>query len=77
MKIFAVILGVFAFYQNAFAYVDPGTGSYLLQIFIGVFTAALVTGKMFFIQIKMFFSKSFGAKAHSNEKPPKSSKEPK
>jgi hypothetical protein len=42
--------------QNAFAYVDPGTGRYIFQVLIAAFIGGLFAIKMFWQKIKNFFS---------------------
>jgi hypothetical protein len=44
--------------QNAHAYLDPGTGSYTLQILVAVFVGAFYAIKVYWSKIKAFFSKS-------------------
>ena len=39
----------------AHAYLDPGTGSYVLQIVIGVVLSAAFAVKVFWIRIRTFF----------------------
>lgn len=41
----------------AFAYLDPGTGSMLLQGLIGTIAAVATAGSLYWHRIKMFFSK--------------------
>lgn len=45
--------------QAAFAYLDPGTGSYILQILIAGILGASFAVKIFWGKIKTFFGKSF------------------
>lgn len=45
------------FAKPAFAYLDPGTGSYILQILIAAVVGALFVIKPFFLKIKTFFRK--------------------
>ncbi len=52
----------FIFPQIAYAYLDPGTGSYILQLFIGVLFGLLFTIKMFWGKIKIFFKSIFSRK---------------
>ena len=47
------------FVQNAWAYIDPGTGSYIFQILIGLFVAAGYVIKIFWRSILTFFSNLF------------------
>ena len=51
-----------SFYQNAYAYLDPGTGSYIFQLFVAALLGGLFTLKLFWEKIKMFFKKSFSKK---------------
>jgi hypothetical protein len=43
--------------QRAYAYLDPGTGSYLLQLLIAGLLGASMAVKIFWGNIKAFFSK--------------------
>jgi hypothetical protein len=45
--------------ENAYAYIDLGTGSYLLQFLIGGLLGALFAIKIFWHKIKSFFKKVF------------------
>jgi len=42
---------------SAFAYLDPGTGSILLQGLIAGLAAIAVSGRLFWVRIKGIFSK--------------------
>ena len=44
---------------NAHAYIDPGTGSFIIQVVIGVVAGALVTLKIFWSKVKNFFKSKF------------------
>ncbi|HDQ26056.1 MAG TPA: hypothetical protein ENN43_04840 [bacterium] len=44
------------------AYLDPGTGSYILQMIIAGIAGALLTIKIFWNNIMMFFGKLFKGK---------------
>jgi hypothetical protein len=48
--------------QNAFAYIDPGTGSYIFQVMIAVFIGGLFTIKTYWRKIKDFFINHFSRK---------------
>ena len=52
------MLGLIFFPQSVHAYLDPGTGSYLVQIILASIAAALLTFKMFWTKIKSLFSKT-------------------
>jgi hypothetical protein len=45
--------------RPAFAYLDPGTGSYIFQILIAAVVGAMFVIKPFFLKIKNFFRKIF------------------
>ena len=48
--------------KDAHAYLDPGSGSYLLQLLIAGAVGGLFTVKTFWLQIKTFFSNLFSRK---------------
>jgi flagellar biosynthesis protein FliQ len=52
----------FTLLQNAFAYLDPGTGSYIFQVLVATFIGALFTIKMYWQKIKNFFGNLFSRK---------------
>ena len=61
MKMFTLTSVAFlAFVKEAHAYVDPGTGSYVLQIVIAGVVAGLFAIKTFWFSIVTFFSNLFG-----------------
>lgn len=45
--------------NQSYAYLDPGTGSQILQIVIASVAGALISIKMFWRHIKLFFMKIF------------------
>jgi hypothetical protein len=51
--------------QNAFAYIDPGTGSAIISAIIGFFVVFGVIIKSYFYKIKSFFIKD---KSNKNNK---------
>jgi hypothetical protein len=53
-----VSLLLFASTQVAQAYVDPGTGSYVIQILIAALAGAAFAVKIYWRKIKQLFSKS-------------------
>ena len=60
------IIAIFLIVTNAYAYLDPGTGSLILQAIIG-FLAALSAGFLYYwTKVKNFFLKFF--KKNNNEK---------
>lgn len=51
----AVLLGT----EPAWAYLDPGTGSLILQSLIAGIAGALVVGRLYWAQLKTFLAKAF------------------
>ena len=56
------IMFFFILRQNACAYLDPGTGSYILQLLIAGIASAVLALKIFWEKIAGFFRKVFGKK---------------
>jgi hypothetical protein len=52
---------------NVYAYLDPGTGSYFLQILAGVLLGGLYTVKIFWKRIKAFFHPPHESKTECEE----------
>lgn len=44
---------------KAYAYLDPGTGSYFFQLLLGALLGALFSVKIFWQKIKSFFTARF------------------
>lgn len=62
MKIYVILLSlifVLVFSRHAYAYLDPGTGSYMLQILVATFAAAFFAVKHYWTQIKAFINSLF------------------
>ncbi len=57
MKIFLYCLLFIGFTSNAWAYLDPGTGSYLIQVIVGVAAGAVFTIRQYWTQIVAFWHK--------------------
>lgn len=55
-------LGFIFLSQAAFAYIDPGTGSYVLQIAVAFLVGLAFSVKIFWKKISAFFRKSFPGK---------------
>ena len=53
--ILVISLCYLMFPQKAYAYFDPGTGSYFIQILAGFLLGALFIVKLFFHKVKAFF----------------------
>ena len=49
----------FTLTSHAKAYLDPGTGSIILQAILGLIAAAAATASFYWNKVKLFFSKIF------------------
>ena len=58
MPYFLLTVCLLAFSQNAAAYLDPGTGSMILQGIIAGFAVVALTLKSYWYKIRGFFGKS-------------------
>ena len=58
---------ILLFSGNAGAYVDPGTGSYILQIILAGLVGAAFTLKLFWRRIKVFISDNIRRRKSSGE----------
>ena len=55
--VLVLFVGGFAFPLPVYAYLDPGTGSYIFQLIIGGFVGALFLVKVYWDRIKSLFVK--------------------
>lgn len=60
--LFVLILGS-VFVQPANAYLDPGTGSYIIQVVIATFAGAIFALKVFWGNIKNYIASIFSKKS--------------
>jgi hypothetical protein len=58
LKLIFLVTVFFMFNTSAFAYIDPGIGSIILQAFIGAIAALSITVKIYWQKIKNFFTKN-------------------
>ena len=58
-KFIKVIFYVSLIYNNLFGYIDPGSGSMILQILLAGFFASIFYIKTIFYKVKNFFEKLF------------------
>lgn len=56
----AVLALALDFSRPAFAYLDPGTGSIMLQLLLGGAAGAAVVGKLYWHKLKGFFVRDTG-----------------
>lgn len=61
LPIVALILAL-SFSPEAHAYLDPGSGSYMLQILLGTLVAGFFVIKQYWHRLKYFFKERFGKK---------------
>ena len=52
-----LLFGILFFPGSAHAYIDPGTGSIIIQIVFATIASSLVVIKMYWLRIKSFFKK--------------------
>ena len=57
-----IVYCYFLFPQEAYAYLDPGSMSYVLQIVIAALIGGLLAIRMFWSRIKLFLTKLFSKK---------------
>ncbi|WP_112661800.1 hypothetical protein [Microvirga flavescens] len=57
--VFWSVLALAALTSPAYAYLDPGTGSILLQALIGGIAASVTVGSLYYQKVKAFFSSVF------------------
>ena len=62
-KVFFITFVFFIFLNNkAFAYLDPGTGSIILQSILGAIAAVVAWGGIYWQKVKDFYNKKFKKK---------------
>jgi hypothetical protein len=62
-------IGLFAPLKKELAYLDPGTGSFLLQLLLATFLGGLFLVKTFWKRIKDFFLRLFSKNKVDTEHP--------
>ena len=62
LKTIVAILLICCMPQLAWAYVDPGTGSYIIQMIIATLVGGLFALKLFWVRIKTFLATVFKKK---------------
>jgi hypothetical protein len=60
MPVAVLLLALVLAPSVAHAYLDPGSGSYVLQILLAGIVAGLFTLKLFWVRVLGFFSNLFG-----------------
>lgn len=59
MKYVIIVMGLMTYNSPVYAYLDPGTGSVLIQGLIGVFAATVSFLSIYWHKVKAFFKKKF------------------
>jgi lipopolysaccharide export LptBFGC system permease protein LptF len=62
-----LLVFVFCFSNSAFAYLDPGSGSYIIQMLIAGFLGSLYAIKLYWAKIVNFFKGNSSAEDDSLE----------
>ena len=57
LKIISIVLLSYLLTNTAYAYIDPGTGTIILQAIVGAIAAGIVTIKLYWYKLKAFFTK--------------------
>ena len=57
VKLIFILLASYVFATNAYAYIDPGTGTIIIQAIVGAIAAGAVTIKIYWYKLKAFFTK--------------------
>ena len=66
---FSIVISIWiTFPRPAWAYLDPGTGSYLFQILIAVFVGGIFTVKIFWHRIVTLFNRIIHREANQDVK---------
>ena len=67
-RVFFASIIFFLAVKNVYAYIDPGTGSYLLQIIVATLLAFLFTVKSYWKKIKGFLKRVFSPRKEDGKK---------
>tara|TARA_B100001989_G_C24204684_1_gene300118 strand:+ start:57 stop:281 length:225 start_codon:yes stop_codon:yes gene_type:complete len=65
--VFLILFGL-VFSTDSYAYIDPGSGSIILQAIIAAIAGAGTAITIYWKKVKLFFSKIFKKKDNENEK---------
>jgi hypothetical protein len=67
LSFIGLFLVIFLFsLENAYAYLDPGTGSFILQVMLGILLGAAFTIKIYWRNILAFFKRIFSKKGNKD-----------
>jgi hypothetical protein len=60
-----IVILLFGLIRKAHAYIDPGTGSYIIQVIIGCLMGAAFALKVYWKKVKVYFSNLFSKRTKS------------
>lgn len=66
LLIFIIIFLIF-FSKNTYAYLDPGSGNYILQIIVAFFASIFISLKIFWGKITFYYYKIIGKKKNKSK----------
>ena len=66
-KIFCCTLYLILLSNPAYAYLDPGTGSMILNLIVGAVAGAITFASVFWQKIKIFFKRIFNKETKKNK----------
>lgn len=66
IRVLLLAAGIVLISTPAFAYLDPGTGSMMLQIVVGTIAAVLVSIRSFWRNIRNIFASLFGNRPNAD-----------
>jgi hypothetical protein len=67
-SIILIFIGIFGFIPSAQAYIDPGSGSFIVQMLIASLLGATFTLKMYFKNLKQKILHLFSSQKDQNNK---------
>ena len=53
--------------SNAWAYLDPGTGSFILQMLLGGIAGMLVVGRLYWEKVKLALARTFTGRTSNDD----------
>ncbi len=65
VRLLTILFVSLCYSQSAIAYLDPGTGSLLLQMLIAGIIGAMYTIKLYWYRLKIFVAQIFGIETES------------
>lgn len=65
VRILTILFVCLCYSQSAVAYLDPGTGSLILQMLIAGIIGAMYTVKLYWYRLKTFVAQLFGIETES------------